>query len=322
MRAGIRCKFMLLEARNLSKSFTARDGKGRVHAVNGVELNVEAGTTLGIVGESGCGKSTLARLLLRLIEPSGGEVHFNGRDVLAMNAVEMKALRREIQFVHQDPFASLNPRMAVQAIISEPLEIHVIGTPASRRQRVDELLSLVGLDQSAATKYPHEFSGGQRQRICIARAIAIEPKLLVLDEPVSALDVSIQAQILNLLNDLKSRLGLTYILISHDLSVIKYLCDQVAVMYLGKFVEQGSAETVLSNPLHPYTQALVSAVPEISAQAQRQRIVLSGEPPNPEQLPTGCAFHPRCFKASPDCASRTQILRPLGGQLVACAEIQ
>lgn len=312
---------MLLEACNLAKSFLARDGKASVHAVNGVNLAVKAGTTLGIVGESGCGKSTLARLLLRLIEPSGGDVLFEGESILAMKRHRLRALRRHVQIVHQDPYASLNPRMSVQAIIAEPLEIHGVGTASSRRARVSELLSLVGLDPEASSKYPHEFSGGQRQRICIARAIALEPKLLILDEPVSALDVSIQSQVLNLLMDLKQRMGLSYVFISHDLSVVKHISDDVAVMYLGRVVEQGPADAVLDNPLHPYTQALVSAVPEIAIENRKQRIILSGDPPSPENIPSGCAFHPRCFKSTSECASRLQVLQPVAQQYVACHRV-
>ncbi len=312
---------MLLEACNLAKSFLARDGKASVHAVNGVNLAVKAGTTLGIVGESGCGKSTLARLLLRLIEPSGGDVLFEGESILAMKRHRLRALRRHVQIVHQDPYASLNPRMSVQAIIAEPLEIHGVGTASSRRARVSELLSLVGLDPEASSKYPHEFSGGQRQRICIARAIALEPKLLILDEPVSALDVSIQSQVLNLLMDLKQRMGLSYVFISHDLSVVKHISDDVAVMYLGRVVEQGPANAVLDNPLHPYTQALVSAVPEIAIENRKQRIILSGDPPSPENIPSGCAFHPRCFKSTSECASRLQVLQPVAQQYVACHRV-
>jgi oligopeptide/dipeptide ABC transporter ATP-binding protein len=309
---------MLLEARDLAKSFPARDSKGSVHAVNGVNLAVKAGTTLGIVGESGCGKSTLARLLLRLIEPSGGDVFFEGESILTMDRRRLRDLRRHIQIVHQDPYASLNPRMSVQSIIAEPLEIHGIGTAQSRRARVTELLSSVGLDPEASAKYPHEFSGGQRQRICIARAIALEPRLLILDEPVSALDVSIQSQVLNLLMDLKKRLGLTYVFISHDLSVVKHISDDVAVMYLGRVVEQGPADVVLQLPLHPYTQALISAVPEIAMENRKQRIILSGDPPNPASIPSGCAFHPRCFKSTADCVSRFQLLKKISQQYVAC----
>jgi oligopeptide/dipeptide ABC transporter ATP-binding protein len=316
--AGIHGQPMLLEATALAKTFAARDGKGNVHAVNGVNLAVAEGSTLGIVGESGCGKSTLARLLLRLIEPSAGDVLFSGESILAMDRRRLRSLRRHLQFVHQDPYASLNPRMSIGAVIAEPLEIHDIGTSASRRVRVAELLSLVGLDAEAARKYPHEFSGGQRQRICIARAIALEPKLLVLDEPVSALDVSIQSQVLNLLMDLKQRLSLTYIFISHDLSVVKHMSDQVAVMYLGRIVEYGASDLVLQAPLHPYSQALVSAAPEIEFEQRKKRIILKGDPPSPEHIPAGCAFHPRCFKSTAACASNVQTLQKLDQRLVAC----
>jgi oligopeptide/dipeptide ABC transporter ATP-binding protein len=311
---------MLLEARNLTKTFPARDGKGTVHAVNGVSLKVEAGKTLGIVGESGCGKSTLARLLVRLIEVDAGDVLFEGQSIQAMNRKDLRQLRRHVQFVHQDPYASLNPRMKVSSIIGEPLEIHGIGTRTSRQARVSELLALVGLDPAAAEKYPHEFSGGQRQRICIARALALEPKLIILDEPVSALDVSIQSQILNLIIELQQRLGLAYVFISHDLSVVRYVSDEVAVMYLGRVVEQGPSDTVLQSPLHPYTQALVSAIPEFATTNRKDRIVLSGDPPNPENIPSGCSFHPRCFRAVPKCATTKQELRLLNRQFVACSE--
>jgi oligopeptide/dipeptide ABC transporter ATP-binding protein len=312
---------MLLEVRDLAKVFPARDGKGTVHAVNGVSLSVQRGTTLGIVGESGCGKSTLARLLLRLIEPDSGDVLVDGESLPAMDRRRLRHVRRHLQIVHQDPFASLNPRMSVGNIIAEPLEIHGVGTKQSRRARVSELLSLVGLDPDSATKFPHEFSGGQRQRICIARAIALEPKLIILDEPVSALDVSIQSQVLNLLMDLKERLGLTYVFISHDLSVVKHISDNVAVMYLGRVVEQGPAEAVLLAPMHPYTQSLVSAVPEIEIDHRKPRIILSGDPPSPEDIPSGCAFHPRCFRFMPSCALNAQTLRAIGGHAVACERV-
>ncbi len=284
----------LLEVRDLSKDYPARDGKGVVRAVSNVSLALEAGQTLGVVGESGCGKSTLARLIMRLIEPRSGEILFKGQNLVSLSAPDLRRRRRDIQMVFQDPYASLDPRMNVAAIISEPLDIHGIGSRAERKAKVLELLDLVGLDRSAAAKYPHEFSGGQRQRIGIARAIALEPKLVVLDEPVSALDVSIQSQILNLLIDLKKRLGLTYIFISHDLSVVEHVSDDVAVMYLGQIVEYGKAAQVLHAPLHPYSQALVSAIPEIDTQKKKQRIVLTGDPPNPENIPPGCPFHPRC----------------------------
>jgi peptide/nickel transport system ATP-binding protein/oligopeptide transport system ATP-binding protein len=291
----------LLEARGLSKFFPARDGKGTVRAVNDVSLTLAEGETLGIVGESGCGKSTLARMLMRLIEPSEGQVLFRGDDLLSLTPAELRKRRRDIQIVFQDPYASLDPRMTIARIVAEPLDIHAIGSRGERAARVKELLSLVGLDPSAAQRYPHEFSGGQRQRIGIARAIALEPKLVVLDEPVSALDLSIQSQILNLLDDLKSRLNLSYVFISHDLSVVQHVSDKVAVMYLGRIVEEGTAEAVFGNPRHPYTQALISAVPEIDPQKRKAHMLLPGDPPNPENIPSGCAFHPRCPFAQDIC---------------------
>ncbi|MEP7172571.1 MAG: dipeptide ABC transporter ATP-binding protein [Aestuariivirga sp.] len=308
----------LLEITNLSKHYPARDGHGLVRAVNEVSLSVEAGRTVGIVGESGCGKSTLARLMLRLIAPTAGAIDFAGENFLALSSAALRRRRRDLQIVFQDPYASLDPRMNVSDIISEPLDIHSIGNKHERRAKVLELLALVGLDRSAASKYPHEFSGGQRQRIGIARAIALEPKLVVLDEPVSALDVSIQSQILNLLIDLKRRLNLSYVFISHDLSVVKHVSDEVAVMYLGRIVEYGKAEQVLDSPLHPYTQALISAVPEIDPEKKKQRIVLAGDPPNPEDIPSGCAFHRRCQYSMDICKELLPQLHRAGDQTVAC----
>ena len=308
----------LLETRNLSKLYPSRDGKTIVRAVNGVSFELAQGKTLGIVGESGCGKSTLARLILCLVKPTAGEVLFNGENLLTLSQQAMRQRRREIQIVFQDPYASLDPRMSISAIISEPLDIHSIGTSADRKAKVFELLDLVGLGSDAAMKYPHEFSGGQRQRIGIARAIALEPKLVVLDEPVSALDISIQSQILNLLIDLKKRLNLSYIFISHDLSVVEHVSDDVAVMYLGSIVEYGSAEEVLNTPLHPYTQALVSAIPEMDIAKKKQRIVLSGDPPNPEYIPSGCPFHPRCQHAMAICGVTLPELRVTKERKIAC----
>jgi oligopeptide transport system ATP-binding protein len=308
----------LVEARGLSKNYPARDGNGVVKAVNDVSLTVSKGETLGIVGESGCGKSTLARLLLRLIEPTGGEVLFEGENLLALDKPAMRRRRRDIQIVFQDPYASLDPRMQVGDIISEPLDIHAVGSRTERLAKVAKLLDLVGLDPSAGKRYPHEFSGGQRQRIGIARAIALEPKLVVLDEPVSALDVSIQSQILNLLDDLKSTFGLSYVFISHDLSVVQHVSDRVAVMYLGRIVEQGPAENVFGSPLHPYTQALISAVPEIDVAKRKQRIILAGDPPNPEHIPAGCPFHPRCVHAFDLCPRETPELRGKAAHRAAC----
>jgi oligopeptide/dipeptide ABC transporter ATP-binding protein len=308
----------LIEVRVLSKHYPSRDGKGVIRAVNGVSLTLQPGHTLGIVGESGSGKSTLARLMLRLIEPTGGDILFGGESLLTLNGAALRRRRRDVQMVFQDPYASLDPRMTIAAIVSEPLAIHRIGTKSQRAARILELLDLVGLDRGAAARYPHEFSGGQRQRIGIARAIALEPKLVVLDEPVSALDVSIQSQILNLLMDLKRRLNLSYIFISHDLSVVERVSDEVAVMYLGRVVEHGAAEDVFASPLHPYTQALVSAVPEIDPLKKRQRIVLAGDPPNPENIPSGCPFHPRCRFVMPHCREILPVLRDFQKQTVAC----
>ena len=288
----------LLAAENLIKHYKARDGDGLARAVDGVSLTLRKGETLGIVGESGCGKSTLARLVLRLIEPTSGRVLLDGEDILSLKQSTLRRRRRDMQIVFQDPFASLDPRMPVGRIIAEPLDIHGVGSPQERRRKVEDLLLMVGLDRSALERYPHEFSGGQRQRIGIARAIALEPKLLVLDEPVSALDVSIQSQILNLLIDLKSRLDLSYIFISHDLSVVEHVSDRVLVMYLGRIVEEGTATQVLRQPRHPYTEALVSAVP---GTRKGPRIVLKGDPPSPEAVPAGCRFHPRCPKVMEIC---------------------
>jgi len=308
----------LLHVKNVSKDYPSRDGRGVVKAVNDVSLSLTSGKTLGIVGESGCGKSTLARLILRLVEATEGEVWFDGADLRKLNTSAMRSKRRDIQIVFQDPFASLDPRMTVASIISEPLDIHGIGSRGERQEKVADLLKLVGLDPSAGQKYPHEFSGGQRQRIGIARAIALEPKLVVLDEPVSALDVSIQSQILNLLDELKTRLGLSYIFISHDLSVVEHVSDDVAVMYLGRIVEYGSAEKVFANPAHPYTRALLSAVPEIDPAKRRERIVLTGELPNPENMPSGCPFHPRCASAMAKCESVVPQRSNVSGVEVAC----
>ncbi len=308
----------LLEARGLSKFFPARDGKGLVRAVNDVSLSLAEGETLGIVGESGCGKSTLARMLMRLIEPSGGKVLFQGEDLLSLSRAAMRQKRRDIQIVFQDPYASLDPRMNIAQIIAEPLDIHGIGSTAERAAKVKDLIALVGLDPASATRYPHEFSGGQRQRIGIARAIALEPRLVVLDEPVSALDVSIQSQILNLLDDLKLRLRLSYVFISHDLSVVQHVSDRVAVMYLGRIVEEGPADAVLGAPKHPYTQALISAIPEIDPTRRKTHVLLPGDPPNPEDVPPGCAFNPRCLIAQDICRRDEPPLRSSGASRARC----
>jgi oligopeptide/dipeptide ABC transporter ATP-binding protein len=302
----------LLELIDVVKHFPAKDGRGVARAVDGVSLTLAHGETLGIVGESGSGKSTLARLMLRLIEPTSGTVHFDGGELTRLGSRALRAQRRDMQIVFQDPYASLDPRLSVGAIIAEPLEIHGIGDRAGRQRRVAELLDLVGLEPAAARRYPHEFSGGQRQRIGIARAIALEPKLLVLDEPVSALDVSIQSQILNLLLDLKERLGLSYIFISHDLAVVEHVSDRVAVMYLGHIVEMTTATALYAKPAHPYTEALMSAAPEPDPERRAQRIVLSGEPPSLEAPPPGCRFHPRCPKVMDRCRTDPPATRSIG----------
>jgi oligopeptide/dipeptide ABC transporter ATP-binding protein len=291
----------LLEVRDLVKIFPSRDGNHPMRAVDGVSLALRKGSTLGIVGESGSGKSTLARLVLRLIDPTSGSIHFDGEDLLALDGRRLRGRRRDMQIVFQDPYASLDPRMTIESIIAEPLVIHRIGDRSERRRRVVDLLQLVGLDPSAASRYPHEFSGGQRQRIGVARALALEPKLLVLDEPVSALDVSIQSQVLNLLLDLKARLGLSYIFISHDLSVVEHLSDEIAVMYLGRIIERGPADTLLRYPRHPYTQALVSAILDADPAAKRERILLREDQTGSGNIPAGCRFHPRCNFAMDVC---------------------
>ncbi len=300
----------ILEAMQLVKHFPVKGG--RIHAVNGVSLRQERGETIGIVGESGCGKSTLARTVLRLIEPTSGDLRFDGEDLLALSPRALRQRRRDMQIIFQDPFASLDPRVRVGVSIAEPLLIHRLGRRPERTRRVAELLDLVGLGAEAAERYPHEFSGGQRQRIGIARAIAAGPKLVIADEPVSALDVSIQSQILNLLVELRARLALSVLFISHDLAVIRYISDRVAVMYLGQLVEVGTAAAIYEQPAHPYTQALLSAIPQPDPARRRQRIVLEGDVPSPEQPPPGCAFHPRCPQAMDRCRTEPPAERNLG----------
>jgi peptide/nickel transport system ATP-binding protein/oligopeptide transport system ATP-binding protein len=314
----------LLEVKDLARRFVARRSMfGRptahVNAVDGVSFTVEAGKTLAVVGESGCGKSTVSRLVLRLIEPDTGSIRFEGRDLLAMDTGQLRRFRREAQIIFQDPYASLNPRMTVSRILSEPLALHDLVPRAQRRARVEELLKLVGLEPRHAQRYPHEFSGGQRQRIAIARALAVEPKLIICDEPVSALDVSIRSQILNLLRDLQQRLDLAYIFVSHDLAVVKHIADRVAVMNLGEIVETAEAQALFAAPRHPYSRALLSAIPVPNPRARRSRMLLEGEMPSALDPPSGCRFHTRC----PFAIDRCRVERPLlvsdnDGHATAC----
>ena len=309
----------LLKIRNLKKYFPIRRGVfrrqvGSVQAVDGISFDIYKGETLGLVGESGCGKSTAGRTILRLFEPTAGEVFWGERNLTELSKEEMRKARRNMQMIFQDPYASLNPRMTVGNIISEPLQIQNIGNAASRKERVEELLNLVGLNPYFVKRFPHEFSGGQRQRIGIARALSTQPSFIVADEPISALDVSIQAQVVNLLDDLKQELGLTYLFIAHDLSMVRYISDRVAVMYLGRIVELSERDEVYDHPLHPYTQALLSAipVPDVGQEEKRQRILLEGDVPNPAAPPPACRFHTRCAYVSDICRQQDPEFRNMG----------
>ena len=318
----------LLKVEHLHKEFPTGSGflggkfsKKVVSAVNDLSFEIHAGETFGLVGESGCGKSTTGRAIMHLDPPTSGKVYFEGKDISKMSKKELKAMRREMQFIFQDPYASLNPRMTIGEIVSEPMVIHGIGTPEERIERVRELLEVVGLNPEHINRYPHEFSGGQRQRVGIARSFILRPKLIICDEPVSALDVSIQAQVLNLLKDLQKKYGTAYLFIAHDLSVVQHISDRVAVMYLGKMVELSDWKSLYAEPNHPYTQALLSAVPipDPDVQKNRKRIILAGDPPSPIDPPSGCRFHTRCPIAQAKCSEESPEFREIGdGHFCAC----
>lgn len=317
----------LLQVKNLKKYFPIKGGLlgrtvAKVHAVDDVSLTMRHGQTLGLVGESGCGKSTLGRTILRLYDPTAGSIHFDGVDLLSLSASQLRAKRRDMQIIFQDPFSSLNPRMSIGDILAEPFVIHKIGSKRDMDANISKLLETVGLPSEAAQRYPHEFSGGQRQRIGIARAIALNPKLIVADEPVSALDVSIQSQILNLLVDLRKKMGLSYLFVAHDLAVIEHISDMVAVMYLGKIVEYTDGDQLYSKPSHPYTRALISAIPVPELDRKKERQILKGDVPSPIHPPSGCYFHPRCPVATDKCKQDAPALRDIGSatspHLVSC----
>lgn len=313
----------LVKVKNLVKHFPVENSDDVVRAVDDVTFDIFAGETLGLVGESGCGKSTVGRCLLRLYEPTSGSVSFEGNEIIGLPHREMQKLRREMQIIFQDPYASLNPRLNILSTVGEPLKIHGIGNKNEQKERVADLLKKVGLDPNYMFRYPHEFSGGQRQRIGIARALALNPKLIIADEPVSALDVSVQAQVVNLLQDLQAEFGLTYLFISHGLAVVEHISNRVAVMYLGKIVEIAEARELYELPLHPYTKALLSAIPIPDPKQKRERIVLKGDVPTPINPPSGCRFRTRCPIAIPECAAKVPELREITkGHSVACIRVE
>lgn len=314
----------LYEVRHLSKHFQSKSSKiGAkplpVRAVNDVSFDIFQGETLGLVGESGCGKTTTGRLLIRLLSPTSGNILFDGKDIAGLSEREMRSLRKDMQIIFQDPFSSLNPRMTCVDIIAEPMGIHTKMSKAERMERAYELLSVVGLPKEYGLRFPHEFSGGQRQRIGIARALSLNPKFIVCDEPVSALDVSVQSQVLNLIQQLQDDLGLTYLFIAHGLNVVKYISDRIGVMYLGSILEMAGSEALYRQPLHPYTQSLISAIPDTDVDGQRQRILLEGDVPSPSQLPTGCPFHTRCRHCMERCIAENPPVKEVApGHTVAC----
>ncbi len=317
----------LLEIKNLKKYFPVKAGVfrrtvGYVKAVDDISFFIKNGETLGLVGESGCGKSTTGRTILRLLEATSGEIWFEGRNLLDLNKREMRSMRKEMQIIFQDPYASLNPRMTVEGIVGEPLDIHnLVSNKKERREKVKQILKSVGLSEEHMKRYPHEFSGGQRQRIGVARALAVDPSLIISDEPVSALDVSIQAQVINLMQDLQAEYGLTYLFIAHDLSVVKHISDRIAVMYLGKIVELCEKRELFKNPMHPYTQSLLSAIPIADPTAKKDRIILEGDVPSPVDPPSGCRFHPRCPRAMDICSEKEPEFKDYGDEHFAACHL-